>query len=226
MVPRDYQQHQALYTSRLSSVSRCALGSDRLQTLILTVTSRYIHDAFVPWEYAPLVGKQQTFVVLDHHLYRCFDEKDKDKTGEDHARNLNIDMVALSKTCNGSIVVGEWSNGLDSSRRPENNSDQHKRAFCRAQLDMFEEHTAGWFFWTYKVHRWDYWNNKHQDSDSCWSAVTACDADIMPKWAGFKVKNAQVTGDGGQGHKLQAAFGKSLLPNAIAKMQRYSHLMN
>lgn len=193
----------------------------RLRTLRLTFTPRYIHDAFVPWEYAPLVGKQQTFVVLDHHLYRCFADSDKDKSGQEHARNLNIDMAALSRTCNGSIVVGEWSVGLDSERRPENRTDEHRRPFCRAQLDMFEKYTAGWFFWTYKIHRWNYGANRHEDDDWHWSAVTTCQADIMPKWAGFKIKNAQVSGDGGQGHKLQAASGKPLLRSTSAKMQEY-----
>ena len=174
------------------------------------ITTRYIHDAFAPWEYAPLVGKQRTFVVLDHHLYRCFTKEDHGRSGEEHARNLNIDMDALSKTCNGSLVIGEWSAGLNAELRPENRSDHQKRAFCRAQLDIFERFTAGWYFWTYKVHRWDYQGNRHEDNDSCWSAVAACEADIMPKWAGFKVKNTRVQGDGGQGDRLQAALGKSL----------------
>lgn len=208
MVPRYHQQYQRLDSSRLSSVSVPCQEIPLEMTLSLIVTSRYIHDAFVPWEYAPLVGKQPTFVVLDHHLYRCFTDEDKVKSGEEHARNLNLDMAALSKTCNGSIVIGEWSAALDCSHRRENESDQQRRAFCRAELDMFENFTAGWFFWTYKVHRWDYGGNKHEDGDKCWSAVAACEADIMPKWAGFKVKNNRVEGDGGQGQRLRAALGK------------------
>ncbi|KAJ9109171.1 hypothetical protein QFC21_000500 [Naganishia friedmannii] len=166
----------------------------------------YIHDAFDPWTYAPLVGKQGSFVALDHHLYRCFTKEDGMKSGQEHAQNLGIDMAALSGTCNGSIVIGEWSAALHAEHRRENAQDDQRRAFCRAELDMFERFTAGWFFWTYKVHRWLYDQNRHEDWDSGWSARSACEADVMPQWVGFKVKNQQIQGDGDKGGRLQAAY--------------------
>lgn len=169
---------------------------------------RYIHDAFDPWSYAPLVGKQGSFVVLDHHLYRCFTKEDGMKSGVEHAQNLGIDMAALSNACNGSIVIGEWSAALHAGDRPENSTDEQRRAFCRAQLDAFERFTAGWFFWTYKVHRWLYDQNRHEDWDSGWSAMSACQADVMPQWAGFKVRNNQVQGDGDKSQRLKAALGE------------------
>lgn len=172
--------------------------------------SRYIHDAFDPWSYAPLVGKQGSFVALDHHLYRCFTKEDGMKSGFEHAQNLGIDMAALSNTCNGSMVIGEWSAALHAGDRPENNTDEQRRAFCRAQLDMFERFTAGWFFWAYKVHRWLYDQNRHEDWDSGWSAQSACQADVMPQWAGFKVRNNRVQGDGDKGQRLRAALGECI----------------
>lgn len=174
----------------------------------LTTDYRYIHDAFDPWTYAPLVGKQGSFVALDHHLYRCFTQEDGMKSGQEHAQNLGIDMAALSGTCNGSLVIGEWSAALHAEHRPENAQDDQRRAFCRAELDMFERFAAGWFFWTYKVRRWLYDQNRHEDWDSGWSARSACEADVMPKWVGFQVKNQQVQGDGDKGGRLQMAYGK------------------
>lgn len=130
------------------------------------------------------------------------------RSGVEHAQNLGIDMAALSNARHGSIVIGEWSAALHAEHRPENATDEQRRAFCRAELDMFERFTAGWFFWTYKVHRWLYDQNRHEDWDSGWSAMSACQADVLPQWAGFQVRNSQVQGDGGKGQRLKAALGQ------------------
>lgn len=137
----------------------------------------YVSDAWQTDFYAGYVGGRGDFVVMDHHLYRCFTQEDKCLTGCQHADKLQHDQGQLahwSQQCHNQWVVGEWSAGLDDSccqGMPDGEKDANKRAFVKAQLDCFDKHTAGYFFWTLKTDRpWD----------AGWSAQNAAQAEILP----------------------------------------------
>ena len=146
----------------------------------------YVHDAWDTQHYARWVGGRTDFVVLDHHLYRCFTAEDNAITGEQHAEKLRRDFAPnFQGQCNdakGNMVLGEWSGGLDDGSKgmPDSERDRNKREFVKAQLELYERCTGGYWFWTLK--KGDGW-------DAGWSAKDAATAEILPKWVGSRSFN-------------------------------------
>ena len=145
----------------------------------------YMHDAWNSHKYASLAGSRADtdFIVLDHHLYRCFTPDDHRLSGDEHARTLREhtvnDLVNVANKCRGNFVVAEFSAALNpGSLRSDDpgEQDRQRRVFVRAQLDVYERACAGWFFWTYKKDGWD----------AGWSLKDATIATIMPDWVGMK----------------------------------------
>ncbi|KAI0760713.1 glycoside hydrolase [Fomes fomentarius] len=143
----------------------------------------YISDSWMTDTYAAYIKSTETpFVVLDHHLYRCFTAEDISTTASEHARRLSdphkgtpdmFSRVAKElESAGGALVVGEWSGALNpGSLHGANDERSEKGAFVRAQLQLYEEHCAGWFFWTYK---------KEQGGDTGWSFRDAVEAEVFP----------------------------------------------
>ncbi|ORY27437.1 cytoplasm protein [Naematelia encephala] len=158
----------------------------------------YVHDAWDTQWYAGWVGKRNDFVVLDHHLYRCFTDGDKALNGQQHAEKLLNEFQGgfanQSNQAHGNLVVAEWSASLDLSRwkgMQAREQDAEKRAFVKAELELYEKHAAGSWFWTLK---------KEEGWDAGWSATNATQAEILPAWGGSK----KFKGDPGDGVKQQA----------------------
>jgi aryl-phospho-beta-D-glucosidase BglC (GH1 family) len=160
---------------------------------------RYISDAWDTNHYVDFVGRQDTFVVLDHHLYRCFTQDDARQSGDQHAQTLCTSfggqMSSFSDRAHGSIVIGEFSAALNPGSMPRGcgagEQDRQRRVFLRAELDLFERTCAGWYFWTLK--KGDGW-------DAGWSAKDAARAEILPGWVGGMVLKG---GDAGESLKDQ-----------------------
>lgn len=143
----------------------------------------YISDSWMTDTYAAYIKSTETpFVVLDHHLYRCFTAEDISTTASEHARRLSdphegtpdmFSRVAKElESAGGALVVGEWSGALNpGSLHGASDERAEKGAFVRAQLQLYEKHCAGWFFWTYK---------KEQVGDTGWSFRDAIEADVFP----------------------------------------------
>lgn len=113
----------------------------------------YVGDAWDTQHYAGWVGERNNFVVLDHHLYRCFTDQDKVLNGEQHAQKLRNEFArsfgGQSEATKGSIVVAEWSASLDPrgmQGMPDGEKDRQRREFVRAELELFERSTGGWWF--------------------------------------------------------------------------------
>jgi hypothetical protein len=143
----------------------------------------YIHDAWWMPPYAQLTGGRPDFVALDFHLYRCFEPFDKVVTGEEHGHKLRNEFqpkfFRQCEVARGSVVVAEFSGGLVDWDKgmSEGERDRNKREFVRAQLEVYERHTAGWWFWTLK--NGNGWN-------AGWSARDATTAEILPNWVGSR----------------------------------------
>lgn len=157
------------YTSTIDTL-RSAIGYD---------LPLYIGDAWNTYQYADLIEKRNDFVVLDHHLYRCFTHEDQQLTGEQHASMLPPKHLTdcYSKT-RGNLVVAEFSAALNpnSMRSPDaGEQDRQRRVFARAELDCFSKVCGGWWFWTYKKDGWD----------AGWSLRDTVRAEIMPNWVGI-----------------------------------------
>ena len=142
----------------------------------------YISDSWMTDQYAEFIkSSDHRFVALDHHLYRCFTHDDINTPAAEHARRLSDPndgtpasfarvSELLKKSCSG-LVVGEWSAALNpGSLRGASDGRQEKRAFVEAQLELFERHCAGWFFWTYKK----------ESKDSGWSFRDAVEEGVFP----------------------------------------------
>ncbi|RDX42924.1 glycoside hydrolase [Lentinus brumalis] len=143
----------------------------------------YISDSWMTDQYAGFVKSARTpFLVLDHHLYRCFTSGDIVTPAAEHARRLRdrndgtpsmFSRVARDLAGAGaSLVVGEWSAALNpGSLHGPSDEQAEKHAYVQAQLQLYEEHCAGWFFWTYK---------KGGGRDTGWSFRDAVNAGVFP----------------------------------------------
>ncbi|KAI8974824.1 glycoside hydrolase superfamily [Trametes punicea] len=143
----------------------------------------YISDAWRTDEYASFVKAAGVpFVVLDHHLYRCFTPGDTATPAAEHARRLRDPNDSTPQTfarvagelegAGGALVVGEWSAALNpGSLRGASDERAEKRSFVEAQLQLYAQHCAGWFFWTYK---------KEARGDTGWAFRDAVDAGVFP----------------------------------------------
>ncbi|WRT65648.1 uncharacterized protein IL334_002593 [Kwoniella shivajii] len=156
---------------------------DEIRSIVSSDFPIYISDAWDTNHYAQFVGSRNDFVVLDHHLYRCFTNDDKSKSGSTHANEIKSSFQntfkGQSENAKGNIVIGEWSSSLDNSSLQGNDQqkDAQRREFTHAQLDLFESHSAGYWYWTYK---------KGEGWDAGWSAKDASRAEILPNWVGGK----------------------------------------
>lgn len=140
----------------------------------------YIHDTWDMNYYCPLAGRRDEFVVVDHHLYRCFTDEDRTLTGPQHAEKLRHDfrpkMHDWAGKARGALIIGEWSAGLADwellpKGTPAGVFDDHKRQWVAAQLEVYDAACAGYFFWTLK---------SDKDWEAGWSAKNAAQAEILP----------------------------------------------
>ncbi|KAL1948719.1 hypothetical protein VTO73DRAFT_10525 [Trametes versicolor] len=143
----------------------------------------YISDAWQTDNYTGFIKTADTpFVVLDHHLYRCFTSEDTAMPAAEHARRLRdggegtpqlfARVAGELEGAGGGLVIGEWSAALNpGSLHGASDERQEKRAYVEAQLQLYEQHCAGWFFWTYK---------KEHPGDTGWSFREAVDAGVFP----------------------------------------------
>lgn len=167
--PKNDNRLQGWYDSQLKEV-RAVAGVD---------FPVYVSDGWDTGHYASWDGGREDFVVIDHHLYRCFTDEDKQMTGSQHAHQLcgpqASDFERWASDAKGRLVVGEWSAGLDDSaclpNTPAREHDAQKRAWVKGQLDLFDRLLAGYWFWTLRTDRpWD----------AGWSAYNAAQAEILP----------------------------------------------
>jgi len=129
-----------------------------------------------------------SLTVLDHHLYRCFTPEDIRTSADDHVRELanpagkifSMLTAASEKVgrAGGGVVIGEWSGALNPGSFRGLPNEQ--RRFVDAQLKLFENCVAGWFFWTYK---------KQNSGDTGWSFRDAVSAGIFPHFVGTQMRD-------------------------------------
>lgn len=152
----------------------------------------YVHDAWDTQWYAPWAGRRNDWTVVDHHLYRTFTAEDNRLNGDQHAQKLRDEVAGVlsnqSNQAKGQLVIGEFSASINPQaigHMPAGEQDRHRRVFAFAQIDVFNRHTAGWWFWTLKVE--EPWN-------AGWSAKNATQAEIMPQWLGTPFKSPPAKG--------------------------------
>lgn len=142
-------------------------GYTRVRKYLNPNAAVVIHDSFRPHSWRKFM-QQPTFsnVVLDTHLYQCFDDKAKSRSAYEQLsfalqRKKSLDEMQQQEL---PTLVGEWSlylpdkamAGLSSNLQVESVT----RGYADAQLFNYEG-TRGWFFWSYKLEQPSEWHFRH-----------------------------------------------------------------
>ncbi|EPQ56601.1 glycoside hydrolase [Gloeophyllum trabeum ATCC 11539] len=177
----------------------------------------YISDCWRTDDYAGYISSLSKshvdFVVLDHHLYRCFTQEDLNTPAEQHARALRDPNGSAASTfarvsqslqnAGGALVVGEFSGALNPQSLaglPGYSAEMSaRRSFVKAEIDLLERFCAGWFFWTYK---------KEGGRDLGWGFRDVVDGGLWPN-PGLVVRN-ECERDAGRSGRRNSARDKAL----------------
>jgi aryl-phospho-beta-D-glucosidase BglC (GH1 family) len=126
------------------------------------------HDKHVPiiisdgwwlnqWcEWLQKVSNDDSGVVIDTHVYRCFSDADKSKSPEQIIQDLETDCITgLSYPAD--VMVGEYSCVLDGrSWEKTNDRDGLVKRYGQKQSELFiQRANMGSFFWTFKFQHGD-----------------------------------------------------------------------
>lgn len=145
----------------------------------------YISDCWDISSYAKFIENRRDFVVLDHHLYRCYTANDLRQSGEELAAAFPPEsLVNGFNITTGNIVVGEFSAALNPSSMRSSEAgeqDRQRRVFAQAELQCLQTCTAGFWFWTLKKDGWD----------AGWNLMNTVQAEIMPKYHGMRRDQGQ-----------------------------------
>ena len=170
----------------------------------------YISDCWMSDDYAHFVKslhESTAPICLDHHLYRCFTQADISTPVAQHSIALMdpnaptpqtfARVAGILEDAGGALVIGEWSGALNpgSLQGPTDERGERGR-YIAAQLALFEQHCAGWFFWTYK---------KQSHGDQGWSFRDAVEAGVFPNRLGvYPNRNVPVDDPDRVGRKIAA----------------------
>jgi aryl-phospho-beta-D-glucosidase BglC (GH1 family) len=151
----------------------------------------YIGECWRPESYTEFIKAHHpsSSVVLDHHLYRCFTPHDTSTSVHQHTRaltdsNEHTPYLFSRITQSVPMIVGEWSGALNpGSLRSSVDERCDKKMFVDAQLELFEKHCSGWFWWTYK---------KENGGDTGWSFKDAVESGVHPSWVGMKARKSYI----------------------------------
>ena len=118
------------------------------------------------------------FLVVDHHLYRCFTPGDVLKSAKDHASlakrggGTHSWMSGMAQRANGNVIIGEWSCALHHTSFRSGDKRAQQADWGHSQLQMFNELCAGSFFWTLK---------KEGGKDAGWCLYSAIEEGVLPQ---------------------------------------------
>ncbi|KZT25264.1 glycoside hydrolase family 5 protein, partial [Neolentinus lepideus HHB14362 ss-1] len=188
----------------------------------------YISDCWRTDDYAGFIAAlaksppKLDFVVLDHHLYRCFTGGDVSTPVEQHAKALKDasagTFARVSQNlqfAGGAMIVGEWSGALNPGSLAHLSGGaaemKARRAYLKAEVDLFERYCAGWFFWTYKK----------EGRDVGWAFRDAVEAGIWPAGScGLVVRN-ECERDAGRSGRRNTAMDRALVAGHVSYWDQY-----
>lgn len=126
-------------------------------------SEKYIvmHDGFRlrSWKYF-FINNNFHNVILDTHMYQCFDESIKNFTIEEHCQHTMKRAKLLAEVEEYiPLIVGEWSLGLNHNEHiTKSNEQEAMKKYASAQLQAMSKCT-GHTFWSYKVfENFEGWN--------------------------------------------------------------------
>ncbi|KAF8196914.1 glycoside hydrolase [Mycena galopus ATCC 62051] len=178
----------------------------------------YLSDCWKTDQYAEYMksASHSSLLVLDHHLYRCFTPSDTSTPASAHARALTDESAATPRmfarvaemldSAGAGLIVGEWSGALNPGSLT--GSPDEIKNYVAAQLQLYETHCSGNFFWTYKK------AGRHRDQG--WCLRDAVDGGVFPRRVGlFALRSSD--GD----HERQAQKRDELKTKALDEHTTY-----
>jgi glucan 1,3-beta-glucosidase len=103
-------------------------------------------------------------LILDIHLYQLFTPEDRalDLSGHLHKAAHEWDVLLARLTTRRPVMVGEWSAAMSElynnvGGQPTYVRDDYIKYFC-TQLHAFENHVAGWTYWTARTQDGGVWS--------------------------------------------------------------------
>ncbi|TFK70766.1 glycoside hydrolase, partial [Pluteus cervinus] len=165
----------------------------------------YVGDCWRLDDYAQYISREDAnqlgHTVLDHHVYRCFTQSDINTSAQDHIESFRDSNTWFPQTLSraaetvgragGGLTIGEWSGALNPNSLRVGGSPDAKdtyRNYINAQLELYETHCTGWFFWTYK---------KGGGTDLGWSFRDAVENGVFPEIKGMRRNIDHGAGTGG-----------------------------
>jgi len=124
------------------------------------------HDSFRPLAWKKFMQEPDfSNVILDTHLYQCFDEESHKRTAQQQLEFAINRKNALDEMQRDELptIVGEWSLSLPGRAMRDLSPLQVSsvtRAYADTQLLNYEG-TRGWFFWSYKLQSSSEWNFRY-----------------------------------------------------------------
>ncbi|XP_057818359.1 glucan 1,3-beta-glucosidase isoform X2 [Cryptomeria japonica] len=116
-------------------------------------------------------------VVVDVHYYNLFDPYYENLTAQENIdfilKNRQPELLALNSANGPLIFVGEWTNEW----KVKGASREEYQRFGDAQLEVYEQASFGWSYWTLKNQdkHWDFeWNVQHKYLKSDESRASSC----------------------------------------------------
>ncbi|KAF7370974.1 Glucan 1,3-beta-glucosidase 3 [Mycena sanguinolenta] len=178
----------------------------------------YLGDCWKTDQYAEYIKStpHSSLLVLDHHLYRCFSSSDISTPASAHTRALTDENAAIPRmfariaemldSAGAGLVVGEWSGALNPGSLTGSPDDT--KNYVAAQLQLYEAHCSGNFFWTYKK------AGRHRDQG--WCLRDAVDGGVFPPRVGLFASRSS-DGD----HERQTRTRDNLKNKALGEHTAY-----
>lgn len=174
---QKYGRHQSLYGIELLNEPRDQVPLEILQQFYQDAYAQMrkhldpgvavvFHDAFRALSWKQFMQEPAfSNVILDTHLYQCFDDKARSRTALEQLtfainRKEMLDQMQHEEL---PTIVGEWSLSLPNQSMSGLSGFQKEsvtRAYADTQLLNYES-TRGWFFWSYKLQHQSEWNFRH-----------------------------------------------------------------
>lgn len=190
-----------------------------------------IPDGWWPQQFADWLKSinRQSNCVIDSHIYRCFDAKDKQKDAQTLINELPSTASLPKDTAD--FVVGEYSCVLDTQTWQKTSGDRNTlvKSFGQAQTNVFKQNSSfGFFFWTLQF--------QHGDGGE-WGFVPMTNENAIPRrpTGSFTVDEGKINNlinqhanywkDKG-GDKMEHWRYEDALRQTIADIQQYAQFDN
>lgn len=174
---QKYGRHPALYGIELLNEPRDSVPLEILQTFYQDAYARLrkhldpgvaivFHDSFRPLAWKKFMQEPAfSNVILDTHLYQCFDEASRGRTAQEQLAFAINRKAVLDEMQHEELptIVGEWSLSLPGHAMRGLSPFQISlvnRAYADTQLVNYDG-TRGWFFWSYKLQSDGEWNFRY-----------------------------------------------------------------